>query len=146
MLEKVRQLAGERRPLGPMGDTAMQSRQDGMTLIGFLFVLAAVLFVAYIGMKLVPVYLNHMSVVSVLKTMNEVPGAANMSEGRIRDLLSRKFTTSYVEHVRPQDIQIVRGGGTRLVAAYEVRVSLVGNLDAVAMFEYEQSLQQAPRQ
>lgn len=120
----------------------MQSRQGGMTLIGFLFVLAAALFVAYIGMKLVPVYLNHYSVVSVLKTMAEEPGAANMSEGRIRDLLSRKFTTSYVKHIRPQDVEIVRGGGTRIVADYEVRVALVGNLDAVAVFRHEQPLEQ----
>ena len=118
----------------------MQSRQGGMTLIGFLFVLTAALFVAYIGMKLVPVYLNHFSVVSVLESMAEESGAANMSEGRIRDLLSRKFTTSYVKHVRPQDVQIVRGGGTRLVATYEVRVSLIGNLDAVAKFQREQPL------
>jgi len=118
----------------------MQSRQGGMTLIGFLFVLTAALFVAYIGMKLVPIYLNHFSVVSVLESMAEEPGAANMSEGRIRDLLSRKFTTSYVKHVRPQDVQIVRGGGTRLVATYEVRVSLIGNLDAVAKFQREQPL------
>ena len=47
----------------------MVSRQHGMTLIGFLFVLAAALFVAYIGMKLVPVYLNHYSVVSAMKSL-----------------------------------------------------------------------------
>lgn len=120
----------------------MQSRQGGMTLIGFLFVLAAALFVAYIGMKLVPVYLNHYSVVDVLKTMAAEPGAANMSEGRIRDLLSRKFTTSYVKHIRAQDIEIQRGGGTRIIADYEVRVALIGNLDAVAKFRREQPLQQ----
>lgn len=118
----------------------MRARQGGMTLIGFLFVLAAALFVAYIGMKLVPVYLNHYSVVSVLKAMAEEPGAANMSEGRIRDLLSRKFTTSYVSYIQPKDVKIVRGNGTRLIADYEVRVTLIGNLDAVASFRHEQPL------
>lgn len=119
----------------------MISRQHGMTLIGFLFVLAAALFVAYIGMKLVPVYLNHYSLVSAMKSLAEEPDAPNMTEGRIRDMLSRKFTTNYVEHVRARDIEIIRGGGTRIVAEYEVRVGLIGNLDAVAQFRHEQLLQ-----
>ena len=118
----------------------MRARQGGMTLIGFLFVLTAALFVAYIGMKLVPVYLNHYSVISVFKSMAEEEGAANMSEGRIRDLLSRKFTTSYVKYIRPQDVEVVRGGGVKIVADYEVRVELIGNLDAVATFRHEQPL------
>lgn len=118
----------------------MISKQRGMTLIGFLFVLAAALFVAYIAMKLVPIYLNHYSVVTSMKSLAEEPNVANMSEGRIRDLLSRKFTTSYVKHVTARDIEVVRSTGIEIVAEYEVREDLIGNLDAVVSFKRVQSL------
>lgn len=118
----------------------MNSRQRGMTLIGFLFVLAAALFVAYIAMKLVPIYLNHYSVVSSMKSLAEEPNAANMSDGRIRDRLSRKFMTSYVKHIKPRDIEIIRSTGVEIVAEYEVREDLIGNLDAVVTFKRVQPL------
>ncbi|GAB4175946.1 MAG: DUF4845 domain-containing protein [Wenzhouxiangellaceae bacterium] len=120
--------------------SAVPSRKRGMTLIGFLFVLAAALFVAYIGMKLVPIYLNDYSLGSVFKSMAEVPDVRNMSESRIRDLLARKFETNYINYVRPRDIQIVRSGGLKLVANYEVRESLIGNIDVVVKFRREQEL------
>lgn len=118
----------------------MNKNQKGMTLIGFLIVLAAALFVVYIGMKLVPIYLNHYSIVKSMEAMASEPGAANMSEARIRDRLSRKFQTSYVKYVRPRDIEIVRSAGVELVAEYEVRENLVGNVDAVVMFRHVESI------
>lgn len=118
----------------------MISKQRGMTLIGFLIVLSAALFVAYIAMKLVPIYLNHYSVVSSMKGLAAEPNAAEMSEARLRDLLSRKFSTSYVKHVTARDIKIVRGTGVEIVAEYEVREDLIGNLDAVISFKRVQPL------
>jgi len=118
----------------------MLTKQHGMTLIGFLFILAAALFVAYIGMKLVPVYINHYSLVGAMQSLAEEPGASNMSEGRIRDLLSRKFDTGYVDHLRARDIEVVRGRGLEIVADYEVRVDLIGNIDAVVSFRHVESL------
>lgn len=112
----------------------------GLTLIGFLIVLALALFVAYIGMKLVPIYLNHYSVVSSMKSLAEEPNVDTMSEARIRDMLSRKFSTSYVKHVSSRDIRIERGRGLELVAEYEVREDLIGNLDAVVSFKSVQPL------
>lgn len=118
----------------------MISKHRGMTLIGFLIVLSAALFVAYIAMKLVPIYLNHYSVVSSMKSLAAEPDAANMSEARLRDMLSRKFMTSYVKHVTARDIEIVRGTGVEIVAEYEVREDLIGNLDAVVTFKRVQPL------
>lgn len=118
----------------------MISKQRGMTLIGFLIVLAAALFVVYIAMKLVPIYLNHYSVVSSMKSLAAEPNAANMSEARLRDMLSRKFSTSYVKHITARDIEIVRGTGVEIIAEYEVREDLIGNLDAVVTFKRAQPL------
>jgi len=118
----------------------MLSNQRGITLIGFLIVLAAALFVAYIAMKLVPIYLNHYSIVTSIKSLAAEPDAANMSDSRLRDSLSRKFMTSYVKHVTVRDIEIVRSTGIEVIAEYEVREDLIGNLDAVVTFRHVQAL------
>jgi hypothetical protein len=114
--------------------------ERGLTLIGFLIMLSLALFVAYIGMKIVPIYLNHYSVVSSMKSMAEEPGVDTMSEARIRDLLSRKFETSYVKHVSSRQIRIERGRSLQLIAEYEVREDLIGNLDAVISFKRVQPI------
>ncbi len=118
----------------------MKANQRGLTLIGFLLVLALALFVAYLGMKIVPIYLNHYSVVTSMQNLAEEPGIASMSEARIRDRLSRKFSTSYVKHITARDIVVERSTGLSIIAEYEVREDLIGNMDAVVTFRRVQPL------
>ena len=47
----------------------MKSRQSGMTIIGFIFILLIAGFFAIMAMKLVPAYLRYYSIV---KAMNQV--------------------------------------------------------------------------
>ena len=114
---------------------ARAARQDGITLIGFLFVLMMAGSIAFIIMKLFPVYSEYYSVVSAMKGIANEPGVATMPPVKIRDLLSRRFDISYVESVKPEHIKITRQNGYNLTIAYEVRRPLVYNLDFVAMFD-----------
>lgn len=106
----------------------------GMTLIGFILVLALVLFAAYIGIKLVPIYLNHYSVVSEMRAIAGEPGSANLPPQTVRRNLMTRMDVSYVKHVRPEDIRVERSDGARLVVSYEVQEHLIGNIDAVIRF------------
>lgn len=110
------------------------NRQLGMTLIGFLFLLSAVIFVAYIGMKLIPIYLNHFNIVSAVKDLAAEPGSSRYTEGRIQDLLARKLSINYVESLRPDQIQLIKSPQPQLVIDYEVREDLIGNIDVVISF------------
>lgn len=118
----------------------MNGKQRGLTLIGFLIVLSLALFVAYLGMKIVPIYLNHYSVVTSLENLAEEPGVSGMSEARIRNLLERKFSTSYVKHISARDVVVQRSSGLSVVAEYEVREDLIGNMDVVVSFRRVQPL------
>lgn len=108
--------------------------QRGLSLLGFIFILVLVLFCTYIGIKLVPIYLNHMSVVSEMRAVAAEPGAANQAPNTIRRDLIRRFGVSYVDHVRPENISIERGDGVNLVVSYEVQDHLIGNIDVVVRF------------
>ncbi|AKS42439.1 DUF4845 domain-containing protein [Wenzhouxiangella marina] len=114
---------------------AVQARaQQGMSLIGFIFLLVFVLFAVYIGIKLVPIYLNHMSVVSEIKAVADEPGAANQPPNSIRRDLITRLQVSYVEHVTAQHVTIERGPPPALVVEYEVETHLIGNIDAIVKF------------
>ncbi len=57
----------------------MRHAQDGMTLIGFLIVLAVAGLGAYIGMKLFPMYQEFYSVKSSLKGLSNESGIAGQT-------------------------------------------------------------------
>lgn len=111
-----------------------------MTLIGFILVLVLVLFAAYIGMKLVPIYLNHYSIVSEMRAIAAEPGAANLPPQTLRRNLMARFEVSYVRHVRPEHIRIERSPSASLTVSYEVQEHLIGNIDALIRFERTEPL------
>lgn len=124
----------------------MASTQRGITLIGFIIVLAVVGFFAYIAMRLVPVYTEYYSVVSAMKGVAEEPGVADLPPSRVRELLNRRFDISYVDNVGPGDIHIVRNAqGYTLNVQYEVRRPLIYNLDLVARFDRTEDLNRRGR-
>ena len=74
----------------------MKSRQSGVTLIGFLIIMAIVGFIAYMAMKLFPSYSEYMGVV---KAMNQVAteGTNGKSLDDIRRGLMFKMGFQYVD-------------------------------------------------
>lgn len=110
------------------------ARQRGLSLLGFIFILILVLFATYIGIKLVPIYLNHMSVVSEMKAIASEPGAAHQPPNTIRRKLITRLQVSYVDHVEPEHIRIEREEEVNLVVRYDVERHLIGNIDAIVRF------------
>jgi len=115
----------------------MKSKQSGITLIGFLFVLAIAAFFGYMAMKLVPSYIEFMG---VSKAMTQV--ASDGAEGKTLDSLRRdlmyKMDMQYVDNatITPKDITIKRSGnGAQLNIAYDKRVAFLYNIDFLLHFE-----------
>jgi Tfp pilus assembly protein FimT len=112
------------------------TQQRGITLIGFIVVLVIVGFFAFIGMRLVPVYIEYNSVVSTMKSLQSEPALANATPEAIRLRLDRGFNIGYVDSVKPQNIKITRSGnGYNLNIKYEVRKPMAYNIEFVAMFD-----------
>ncbi|WP_395376442.1 DUF4845 domain-containing protein [Marinicella sp. W31] len=109
-------------------------KQKGLTLIGFLFVLVILGIMLYAGMQIVPVYLEHRSVVNSMKKVASEPGAVSKSPGEIKKELGRMLNISYVTNVTPNDFKLIRGNTKELQVKYEVRKDFVGNLAFVMSF------------
>jgi hypothetical protein len=111
------------------------SQQRGMTLMSFVIVLAVLGFVAYIGMKLFPVYTEYYSEVKDMNGLASESGVASWPPNQVRDRLFRRFYVSYVKSVKQEHVKIARKDGYFLTIKYEVREPLIFNLDFVAKFD-----------
>ena len=124
----------------------MKRTQRGMTLVGFIIVLAVVGVFAYIAMKLVPMYSEYYAVKQALKGLQQEPGIANRDPAKIQDLFFRRLYISYAENVKPANVKIARkDAGYLMTVDYEVRKPLIANLDVVGKFNTEQELRRGAR-
>lgn len=125
-----------------MKTTHAVGRQRGMTLIGFVVVLSLVGFFAYIGMKIVPMYMEYYSVKQALKGLTNEPDIGNQDPARIKDLFFRRLYMSYSQNVKREDFKLERisTGGWHATVNYELRKPLVANLDVVGRFDAAQNL------
>lgn len=112
-----------------------QSKQTGMTLLGFLMVLVIAGIFGFVGMRLFPVYTEYYSVVQDMKGVQMEPGVAAWPPEQVKERLFRRFYISYVKSVKPEHVKVTRNNGYNLTVKYEVREPLAYNLDFVAKFE-----------
>lgn len=118
----------------------MAASQRGITLIGFVIVLAIAGFFLFIGAKLFPIYTEYYAVKGAMQKVQQTPGSARLAPDQIWKILDATFYTSYVDSVQRQNVQVVRQNGYFLRIAYEVRKPLVYNLDIVAKFDHSVEL------
>ena len=112
------------------------SRQSGMTQIAWI--LALVVFVMGIALfiRLIPPYLENMSVKKSLESIAEDASVKQMSAHKVRELLTRRLYVNNVKSVTTKSLEIVREGQQlSLQMKYEVRVHAIGNADVVLRFD-----------
>ncbi len=116
--------------------------QRGMTFIGFIFILAFLLVLVYIGFKLVPHYINYYSVRTSMASVAEESKGQPMTVGIARVRLVQKLDINFINNIKPEHIKMSRAptGGLLMTVDYEVRESMVGNLDAVMRFKHSVTL------
>jgi type II secretory pathway pseudopilin PulG len=115
----------------------MKSKQSGITLIGFMVVLAVVGFFGFMAMKLVPSYLEFLG---VKKAMTQIAndGASSKSLDGIRRDLMFKMGFQYVDDatIQPKDITITRiNGASTLHVDYEKQIPFIANIDFLMHFD-----------
>ncbi|MBP1148993.1 DUF4845 domain-containing protein [Methylocaldum sp. RMAD-M] len=111
------------------------SRQSGLTLIGFLFVLFLIGFFSLLVLKIGPVYLEHYKVVSSLESLKKDNDLASKTRDEILTLLQKRWEINMVERVSTKDVKIIKEGSyLKIEIAYDVAEHLFGNVDALLHF------------
>lgn len=113
-------------------------RQRGLTLWGWLYVLATLGVMLMVGIKAVPIYLNNYDIRSTLEWAGNQPELRNAPAFEIQKRIQRRFDSGYVDNIKGTDIKVKRvGNGRRLSIEYEVREPLFGNV--TLLFNFEES-------
>jgi hypothetical protein len=73
-------------------------KQRGLTLIGFIIVLAFGLLIAYTGMRVIPMYLEYHALISSLNTLQNTPGAKDMEPSRMRTNIINSLWVNYASN------------------------------------------------
>ena len=114
--------------------------QGGMTAAGWLIIMAIVLFFMYLGIKLVPAYMEYFSIKSSLESVAEETNSGS-TKSEIERLISGRFSVNNIDIVEPKDVEIKDiTGGKALYLEYESRISLFGNISALLEFKHEEPL------
>ena len=110
-------------------------QQRGMTPIGWVLVFLLIAFFALITLKLFPIYLKSFSVGSVISDLKNEPGIGAMTSREITSIIVKRLDVNMVTDVDADDIYVEKVGDTMTISAdYEVRKSMLGNVDIVVSF------------
>ncbi|KKL49327.1 hypothetical protein LCGC14_2316620 [marine sediment metagenome] len=116
-------------------------RQQGMTLIGWVIVMALIAFFATLAMRLVPMYQEYYGVVQIMNDMKIELRSNNLSKNEVKTLMARRFNIGYISSVTKDDVEIFRGKNTayvtKIVIDYEVRKPFFAQIDLVGHFHKE---------
>ena len=110
--------------------------QRGMTAIGWLIVLGMLSFFVLLVLRLAPAYLEFYKVKHVIESLKDEPYIGSKTPMEIRSLLQRRIDVNAIDSIQAKDIKIEQSNGkTTITAHYEVRVPIMGNVDAVTKFD-----------
>ena len=111
--------------------------QRGVTMIGWVFLLAPMAIVLYAGIRVVPEYLNYYKVVTSLKeTATQLKSDEALSPAGIRSSIQRRFDSGYVDEMDAKQIAVTKADeGWTMTADYERTVPMFGNLHLLLVFK-----------
>lgn len=115
----------------------MRRLQSGVTLLGGLVLVLVVGGWVYVGIRLVPIYLNYMKVAGTLdKVKDEFSANPSNNEAAIRKAIERHFDIESVDYPSFKDIIIKREGNVfRVTADYDDDAAIAGNISVLVEFE-----------
>ncbi len=112
------------------------SSQRGMSIPGMLVVAAMVGFFVMCAIRMVPRYLEYLSIREIVSTIATNYNAEEDSIPDIRRKIETVFNTNQIYDLKPKDVEVFhKDGRTFIDARYEARVPIMGNIDAVMKFE-----------
>jgi hypothetical protein len=114
---------------------ALACRQRGIGFLGFFLIAVGVVFVAILGMKLVPAYVHSAQIAQVFRTIASDPDMQSASVREIKDSYSKRASVNYIYDITAEDIEISKGDGQlSLSASYSIKIPVAGNITLVLEF------------
>lgn len=114
----------------------MRRRQQGMTFMGLLIILAMAGLIVYAGIRLTPVYLNYMKVAKAMDEARTQFKGDNPDPGAIHTALERHWEIDMIDSPSVKDVEIVKDeGAVTLHVAYDDAVPYIANVSLSVHFD-----------
>jgi len=105
-------------------------------MLSALVALSLGIFIVLIGIKMVPVYLENLSVSEVLEAVAQDTRSRSMSRAQIRDNIMRRLSINGVRDLPKEEIEFERSRqGLEVNIDYEVRKPIAGNVSVIMAFK-----------
>ncbi|MBX5462378.1 MAG: DUF4845 domain-containing protein [Steroidobacteraceae bacterium] len=124
----------------------MHRQQRGITLIGWIFLLAPVAIVGYAVLRLTPIYLNYTKVVRSMEQLAEAAKAdSGVNAQQLRYDIEKRLDIESVSFPQAKDFVIRREGQSWVIeVAYEDAAPLISNVSLLVAFRKAVRIGQAP--
>ena len=111
------------------------NRQRGVTFVGMVFIAGLIVFVAIIGLKLIPAYIEYATIVNHLREIARSPDARGASPKDIQVMFNKRAQIDAIDVVKGNDIEVEKEGDQVILrTAYSTKIKLFGNLSACIDF------------
>ncbi len=115
-------------------------KQLGMTMIGWMFVLSIIGAIAFVGISIVPIYIDDMAVKKSLDVLVEQNGqeVAKMNKRKVWDGIRKYLKVNQISHVTEEHLSLSKNKqGFRVITIkYQAKKHIVGNVEALMTFEH----------
>ena len=115
-------------------------KQLGMGSLEWLVILFVGGILLSTGIKLVPIYIDNMAIKDAFKTIYSAqnPAKSKPRAADIAELINKKLVTNNIHYLSKDNIAIDYSSGSdmQLNLKYDVRIDVVGNIDAIVSFDH----------
>jgi Domain of unknown function (DUF4845) len=125
-----------------MLNSSSRSRQAGFTIWQWMVIVLVGGFLLTVGFSLAPLYINNYTIRATVQALQNEPELGRKSTQEIRMAVERKFDVNQIEAIQAvcrdkvKPCMKVEKTKTHLIidANYEARTHVMGNVDAMVMF------------
>lgn len=112
-----------------------RNKQLGISFSGFIMLALVLIFVAILGMKLVPAYVHSTQISSIFQAVASDPAMQGASIKEIKESYGKRAYINAISDISADDIEVVKEGTTlSLSANYAVKIPLVANITLLLEF------------
>lgn len=122
-------------------------KQQGMTFIGMLLTMAAVIMAAILIMRAVPVYMQYYSIIQSVKGLNAVPVSSLTGDSYgdvevLKSSLNKHFEINGLDNLKENQLVIVPNGENKFTVKlkYQVIRPLLYNVSLLFDFNHTQEV------
>ncbi|MDF1528840.1 MAG: DUF4845 domain-containing protein [Sedimenticola sp.] len=117
------------------------SKQRGMTLTGWMTVIALIIFFALLGLRIVPIYLENLTVKDVVEALEQEPLITKRSAHEVKSMIMKRLDINGVYDLKSDQVTVKKSPGVMTIdITYTVQKKLVGNMDLLVSFSEKKEL------